>query len=202
MYWSETNGRRYLYHARRIGHRVRKIYLGTGPIAEDLMIRQAELRDLLAERARQAAQFARAVIPLDQQTAQWDQRVRQTIHAHLLAAGFHQPARGPWRQRMTKPPQQSETAPLRPTATDPLAQLCEWARKGDPQALQQLREWLDTHPEHWQQLNDLYTLTINEWIRLAGGGGAPFLETCLRRQLSQHIRVVAQLWQSRTHPFD
>jgi hypothetical protein len=99
MFWVYSNGRRYLYETRREGGRVRKKYLGTGPLAEELMARAQEIRATLTTVAKvNAAEddaWAEAERVSDEMAVELDLLVRSA----LVGAGFHQHSRGEWRKR-------------------------------------------------------------------------------------------------------
>ena len=100
MAWETRRGRgRYFTRSKRVGKRVIREYLGTGPAAE----LAAELDAL--ERAARAAAAAtwrteRARLEeLDAAVAAFDRSVEALARAALLAAGYHQHHRGEWRRR-------------------------------------------------------------------------------------------------------
>jgi hypothetical protein len=99
MFWVRRKGRRYLYETRRVGRRVRKVYLGTGPLAEHLMAKAEELKAAqaarAAERDRQEATRSAAARAATELAAGLDLLTR----ACLLAAGYHQHDRGAWRRK-------------------------------------------------------------------------------------------------------
>src|SRR4051812_28509383 len=99
MFWVYSNGRRYLYESHREGGRVKKKYLGTGPLAETLMAGGQEIRATLTAgsqaRAAENEAWAEAERLSDEMTAE----VGRLVRAALLGAGFHRHDRGTWRRR-------------------------------------------------------------------------------------------------------
>jgi hypothetical protein len=97
MSW-ETRGRhRYYYRSRRVGGRVVREYLGTGD-------RAAEAAAADAERRRHEEADRAAVAALDAAADELDALADLIARAALLAAGYHQHARGPWRKRRAPRP--------------------------------------------------------------------------------------------------
>jgi len=96
-------GRKLLYLSRRVNGKPKKIYVGTGPLA-DLLAAELEGR----KRARKAtaeayaawkAQVGAVENPLDQLCAGLD----QVTSASLLAHGYHRHDRGRWRKKREYP---------------------------------------------------------------------------------------------------
>lgn len=100
MGWeSRGGGGRYYTRSRRVAGRVEREYVGTGPGAELVAI-----QDELARRDRKADQekWKTIVGQLDLATRELARYARETdrlVRAALLAAGYHQHARGNWRRR-------------------------------------------------------------------------------------------------------
>lgn len=96
---SNRNGRQLLYLSRRVNGKPKKIYIGTGPLAEKLAIelelRKAARKVAGAVRAAWQAKVRAAEDPLDALCADLD----QAVAAHLLALGYHRHDRGPWRKK-------------------------------------------------------------------------------------------------------
>lgn len=93
------NGRTYYYECVRTPRGVDKRYLGTGAGAEILEeLRVAER----AERAEERAALNRLRENVDEKDAEAAEAIGQlqtAITAGLLAAGYHRPARKPWKRR-------------------------------------------------------------------------------------------------------
>ena len=99
MAWETRGGGRYYYKVSRDDGRVRRLYLGTGPVAE-LAVRDAELRR--AERQARARSQARleAAEAASQELAELADLL---VRAALVAAGYHRHDRGNWRKRRERP---------------------------------------------------------------------------------------------------
>ena len=110
MGWETRSGShgRYYTRTRRVGNGYRREYIGTGPAADAIAALDAQAR---AERAIARDQL-QALIARDRQAdavgAALDQAVEALAHAALVAAGFHQHARGEWRRRRGSKPTPSE----------------------------------------------------------------------------------------------
>jgi hypothetical protein len=109
----------------------------------------------------------------------------------LLAAGYHQHARGEWRKRrrsMTaQTTAQTPPAPAKPT-TEPsgdlwqrLKVLADRAQSGDTNALPEIRRELDEHPEVWRTAGDYSLLARELWVKLVSGGDSVLAESARRR---------------------
>jgi hypothetical protein len=101
-------GRKLLCLSRRVNGKPKKIYVGTGLLA-DLLAAELEAR----KRARKAAADARtawkarvaaAEDPLDALCDDLD----RTVAAHLLTHGYHRHDRGPWRKKRERPEMSSD----------------------------------------------------------------------------------------------
>ena len=99
MAWEARGGGRYYYKVSRDGGRVRRLYLGNGPVAE-LAAQDAELRR--AERQARARSQARleAAEAASQELAELTDLLAQVA---LVAAGYHRHDRGTWRRRRERP---------------------------------------------------------------------------------------------------
>ena len=97
--WEARGGGRYYYKVSRDDGRVRRLYLGNGPVAE-LAARDAELRR--AERRARARSQARleAAEAASQELAELADLLAR---AALVAAGYHRHDRGAWRRRRERP---------------------------------------------------------------------------------------------------
>ena len=99
MAWLVRNDRRYFYRSVRVGGRVTRQYLGSGPEAEEAA---AAIERRRADRAAQAELLrqeeethAAAIAPLEELCDATDGLVR----AALTNQGYHQHDRGEWRRR-------------------------------------------------------------------------------------------------------
>ena len=95
MAWEKRGDRFVYYSARRVGRRVVKEYLGSGPLAQsasalvDLERREREARRAQEEVQREA----------DEDLEAQARRLDGVIARLLQSAGLHRPKRGPWRRR-------------------------------------------------------------------------------------------------------
>jgi hypothetical protein len=94
MGWETRRGRKYYYRARRIGERVVKEYLGSGPAAEQAAQEDAEARARRKAARNEQKLIERATEPL-QAFCTYSQLL---IEAELLVLGFYK-RRGMWRRR-------------------------------------------------------------------------------------------------------
>jgi hypothetical protein len=97
--WVSRGDRRYYYRSKRLGNRVVRQYVGTGPLADlaaalDRFARVQRQAETEARRTDQECQVA-ALQPLQVFCEATDLLAR----ASLLAAGYHQHDRGEWRRR-------------------------------------------------------------------------------------------------------
>lgn len=100
--WEERGGRRYYYRSRRVGGRVVKEYIGSGPGAE--LIADAEEAARRSERARREAEKAERerLEAFDQEIAGACEAIELVARAALVDAGYRQHKRGEWRLRRVR----------------------------------------------------------------------------------------------------
>jgi hypothetical protein len=94
----ETRGKgRYYYQKERIGERVVSRYVGAGAMAQFEAEQQQREQ---ARRAQERAELARLKAELADPPAlvAFNEAVRLLTRAALVAAGYHQHARGDWRR--------------------------------------------------------------------------------------------------------
>ena len=99
MGWEERGGRRYYYRARKVGGRVVKEYVGSGPMAELVASQDAAAR---AERAAVAARLRaerERVAPAEADLAAIEEVAEALARVSLVAAGYRRHKRGEWRKR-------------------------------------------------------------------------------------------------------
>src|SRR5262245_19194020 len=101
--FQNRGGRKLLYLSRRVNGKPKKIYVGTGPLA-DLLAAELEARKRTRkERAETCAswkaQVGAAEHPLDELCDALD----QVAAASLLTLGYHRHDRGPWRKKREDP---------------------------------------------------------------------------------------------------
>jgi hypothetical protein len=92
-------GRQLLYLSRRVNGKPKKIYVGTGPLA-DLLAAELEARKRARKATAEACAAWKAKVfaveePLDELCAD----LEQLTAASLLARGYHRHHRGPWRKK-------------------------------------------------------------------------------------------------------
>ena len=99
MCWIQRGTNRYYIRSHREGATVRRVHLGSGPVAQaaadlDAARRLEREQDRSAWAAAESARDA-ADIPLEE----LDRLVALLVRAELVAAGYHRYDRGPWRRR-------------------------------------------------------------------------------------------------------
>ena len=99
MAWEARGGCRFYYRVVRDDGRVRRLYLGNGPVAE-LAARDAELRR--AERQARARSQAR-LEAAEAASRELAELADLLVRAALVAAGYHRHDRGNWRKRRERP---------------------------------------------------------------------------------------------------
>jgi hypothetical protein len=99
MAWERRGSNLYYYQSERVDGRVRKKYVGTGPLAEavahaDETIRQS--RAAQSERARVELEEAKTLASTGEEL--WEAADILAV-AQLVAAGYHRHKGGEWRMR-------------------------------------------------------------------------------------------------------
>jgi len=82
-----------------VGNRVLKQYLGRGPVAEAAAREDGEKQAARAARRYAAAIEKAQAEPARDLMTELNDQVAVAIHSALMAAGFHQHARGRWRRK-------------------------------------------------------------------------------------------------------
>ena len=100
MAWeTRQRGGRYYTRSRKIGGRVVRQYIGTGPTAELIAARDAKARvERTAESAALRAEQDR-LAPAEALLAELDALTELLAHGALVAAGYRRHHRGAWRKR-------------------------------------------------------------------------------------------------------
>ena len=101
MAWETRKGQgRYYTRSKRVGGRVVREYVGTGPVAEAVAARDAyERSERLAE--REAWIHRREEIEaISKAVERFTANVHAITHAALEVEGYHQHHRGEWRKRI------------------------------------------------------------------------------------------------------
>jgi len=99
MGWeARERGTRYCTRSRRVGDRVLKEYIGTGPIAELIALRDEAARQRREEEARAWKREREDLEVLDGMAGELCELAELLTRAALLAAGYRQHNRGEWRK--------------------------------------------------------------------------------------------------------
>ena len=99
MPWSRRGANDYYYLSRQIGGKTRNTYLGKGAAAT-LAIVAGETGRLEREVRRGGRPVKRSTLPNEHQhIRELCTSLRHLVREELLAAGYHQHARGQWRRR-------------------------------------------------------------------------------------------------------
>ncbi len=100
MAWeTRERGGRYYTRSRKIGGRVVREYIGTGPVAELIATRDAEARVERTAEARVLRAERDRLAPAEAVLAELDALTELLAHAALVAAGYRRHHRGAWRKR-------------------------------------------------------------------------------------------------------
>ena len=97
MGWEERRGRSYYYRSRRVGDRVRKVYVGGGVLGEIAAL-EDELQRL--QNKQESASLKEEWKRLEEDAAflqELEEVARILTRAHLIANGYHQ-RKGTWRR--------------------------------------------------------------------------------------------------------
>src|SRR4051794_26254931 len=97
MAWERRGTKRFFYLSTRSGQRVRKLYLGSGPVAQ-LGAAEVELRRAEAQAVRLRWQAEMAEVEAAEALARRHEILSRLLaDAVLLACGFHRQGRHQWR---------------------------------------------------------------------------------------------------------
>jgi hypothetical protein len=99
--------RGYYYRSRKVGGKVRREYLGRGPIIEELARLHAEERADRERDRRALAEEAKRLGELDARVTELDELTELVARAAMAAAGFHRHHRGEWRRKRGQPKAES-----------------------------------------------------------------------------------------------
>jgi hypothetical protein len=100
MGWEKRKrGGRYYTRSRKIGGRVVREYVGTGPIAEIAAQTDARERAYCKAEAEAKREERKRLGTADDAVTELCEAVDNLTRATLLAAGYHQHHRGEWRRR-------------------------------------------------------------------------------------------------------
>ena len=99
MAWQQRGRGLYYTRSRRVDGKVKRTYVGSGPVAQLAAALDAGHRaQRLATTAAKQTLIAR-LKTVDELTSEFDECVAILTEATLLAAGYHQHDRGQWRRR-------------------------------------------------------------------------------------------------------
>lgn len=99
MGWvQEGNGLKY-YRSVRVGNRVERHYIGSGPIAETAAAADAARREERKQIAQELADMKAQMRSLNALMTTLHDSCKQLLNATMLAAGYHRPNGNPWRKR-------------------------------------------------------------------------------------------------------
>jgi hypothetical protein len=99
MAWEQRGNGRYYYRSYKRGGRVVKEYIGTDATAALIAAHDEAERERRHEERERALADARRLTELAAQYDDFSRAVDALTAAALLAAGYHQHARGTWRKR-------------------------------------------------------------------------------------------------------
>jgi hypothetical protein len=99
MMFDQRGSCRYLYRYERIGDRVHRRYVGTGPVAE-LAVTMDTRRRITQELARRELKaLADRLAPASATLTEFGRAATLLARIALVTAGYHRPTRGRWRKR-------------------------------------------------------------------------------------------------------
>ena len=173
MPWKPRRDRSFYYKAARIKGEPRHLYLGFGPAGK-----QHELLDRVEKRRKLAARAERKALAAEMADDSHSWRLlsdwlRTLTASTLLLSGWYR-HHGQWRKVMGRPRTRQENVP--PLSQEDgialqsrLNSLNERANAGEPGAIEELREFLEEHPEIWETIGDLNKVSVSMWLtRLLG----------------------------------
>jgi hypothetical protein len=100
MGWeTRARGGRYYTRSRKLGGRVVREYVGTGPIAALIADQDAAEREQRAVEQQRLRRVRAHLAPLETMTAELDQLAELLARAALVAHGYRQHHRSEWRKR-------------------------------------------------------------------------------------------------------
>src|SRR5262249_50655522 len=100
--------RGYYYRVRKVNGRVRREYVGRGPVAEAVAALDAADRERREDHRRQGREDRARSDELAAKVAALDELADLLAAAALAAAGFHRHHRGEWRRRRVRQPDAGE----------------------------------------------------------------------------------------------
>ena len=182
MSWEQRGSRRIYYRSERSGNRARRVYVGSGPIAELTAdydhLRRLERQDRdTAWRDEQARHEAADTLIIELENV-----AVLLVEAALTHAGFHRHDRGRWRRRRVMKNVNLGLAAGTFTSED-IREVLEAARRGDRSVLPALRQWLDARPDFFQHLGDVAGHAERAWIELAAGTDLVLLSVAWRSKV-------------------
>jgi hypothetical protein len=199
MAWQVKNGRPTYYRSVRVGRSVRRVYVGTGHVAEQAAAedvhRRAERRARDEARREEEERWAEAEAPL----GEFIRLTEILARAALMAAGYFRHNRGSWRHRrnMSTATKPTATPPESPRPTPPtpeevaelearkkIEELVRRAEQGDASVMPQLARILDMAPSMWRSYGDLGARVEATWLSMMAGQNLMLRESW-RRELAE-----------------
>ena len=181
----ETRGsRQYLYKTIREGKRVRKVYLGTGAGAQQLMALQTLGREKKEFEKKIAEERQAALWPLQQRMDLLRTEATLSMRGLYLAAGYYRSRCRHWRRRKRmdskaekpsnigssepgQPPPTTDAREDRRSQNQQLAQLCAAIKAGQNHRRPQLRKLLlQESPKDIVRIGSLTNYVVDQWSRL------------------------------------
>ena len=158
----ETRGKKkYLYQSIRIQGHVRKIYWGTGPLAELKAQEMEDRKTVRAEKRRRKQEAKSKLAPAETAAAALD-AVSAVLPFGL--AGQNGPQEHPL-------PQESQPQPVPdPAGSQRVRELLIELQQGDRSHVDELAECLDQQPELWACLGALSEAAKLAWVEQIAGG--------------------------------
>jgi hypothetical protein len=179
MGWDRRGNRRFYYRGQREGRRVRRIYLGNGPLAELAARADEQRRAERQERARVWRELEAGWGAADLINDRLDHASEILAEAALTRAGYHRHDRGSWRRRRMA---LKEDKPEAGTGSaHEVQRVLERAQQGDRAVLPELTRMLDTNPQVWLNLGDLAAHAERAWVGLAAGPDLALGESLCRK---------------------
>jgi hypothetical protein len=190
MGWDRSRwGHHYFATTHRVGGRFARRYWGCGPVGElastFYALRRVEREQNKRRERDERERLRETLVPL----VELSEAATLLIRASLLAAGFHQHARGEWRRRRMVSNQVTDPPPTLAGPGD-LAELARRVQAGDATALPALRATLEANPEVWRRAGDLAAHAREALVRHAAGANVVLAES-LRLRVEEITRELA-----------
>ncbi len=99
MSWERRRQRSYYYRARKVGGRVVKEYIGSGPRAEIAALMDASAREDRAAKVTSCQAERAGLEAVDDELTNIDDAIEVMMRTSLVLSGYHRHHRGNWRRR-------------------------------------------------------------------------------------------------------